>query len=148
MTDDSYTGLILALKGMIGCCEEMYALLEQDVVLFKSEKFTDIDLSNKKKGDVLLKLSIFINEINQLYPSGLSKTLNDQLKDLPEGHEVKQLFHTLQQCIMDCNQYINSNSSVVLTNLNMLREIWEKLVAIKSQNNVYDKSGNIVEDTL
>lgn len=140
MSDDAK--LALALKEIIEYCRTLHHSLKDDVDYFTHDNFAALEVSNKKKSQLIVQLSSVIYELSKIYPSGLKEAITQ----LPSSHEIKQLLVQLNDEVVQCNHYIASNSGVVLTNLNMLKEIWDKLMALKSENRIYDKSGNVITE--
>jgi len=137
------SALLTSLKEMLHCCKEIQLLLHKDKDCFSHHQLNLIDLSNQKKVELLNKLNILVNDLhtNEKASDLWSKIAKNHQEFIPvEDVELQQLMQELKSEILTCYKYIGVNSHIVFTNLQQLKEIWDKLLACKS-NDIYDNKG-------
>ncbi len=128
------------LKEMLQCCQDIQEILKNDKDYFIKNDLASIEKSNIKKKELLEKLNFLSVNMNS----------RDQSKDLFERvasaaqQEVTSLAEKLKIEIAACYKSIIINSTIVFSNLQQLKEIWDKLASYNSNNNcVYDGKGGI-----
>ncbi len=60
--------IVLSLKKMVGYCIEMQELLKKDAAHFAMNEVSVLEENNKRKAEVIEKLSIAVKELNASYP--------------------------------------------------------------------------------
>lgn len=145
MLSTSDNTLFLTLKQMVRCCQDIQALLEADKDHFIQNHLTLIEESNKKKSELIVKLDVLANELNGRHPDGLMKRIGQNKTDLTSaGHdELASVVEELKAEVNKCYKYISINSNIVFTNLQQLKEMWDKIVVCKP-GDVYDHTGSTV----
>ena len=123
---------LLSLKELLTRCQNIKKLLHDDQSLFSANKLDLLDASNAKKLDLLHQVQELTNHIQAKQHSSSSST------------DAKNLLAQLKTEIMECYQYIMTNSQVVFGNLQQLKDILDKLSAFKaSAEGIYDGKGSI-----
>ena len=145
MSNESQMLLISTLKEMLNCCQKIHGLLKNDGHLFTNDQFESINNSNKMKIEWITKLSNLVSELTTAHPQGFMEQVKQSKDNSSETSELRLLANQLNNEVMHCYQYIRINSSVLSTNLQMLKNVWDKLIMLKSEDKLYDVSGHIVE---
>jgi hypothetical protein len=140
MENNKDVAMLAFLNDLYTYCAEIHTLLNNDVEYFKKNSFDLIDKSNQSKIVVMEKLAALANQISTAYPEGLTH----QVKQSAAPDELTNMIDRLNREVEECSNFITNNSQIVFSNLQMLKEIWDKLAA-SNQNNLYDQSGNIVD---
>jgi hypothetical protein len=132
--------ILSSLNEMYNYCQEIHTLLKSDVDYFNKNSFELIAESNKKKTDIMTKLAVLTSHLSMTYPDGLKQ----QIEKSTAQDEMTATIDRLNAEVKECNNFITTNSQIVFSNLQTLKDIWDGLAAAKKQNNVYDQTGSIV----
>ena len=146
MQMDAHAALVSILERMIDHCQEMHQLLKNDKSHFEKDELSAIEKSNEMKMAVLGKLSDLVHEISTRYPEGLVKTIKQHISG-PHQTEIHALLDELNNEIQGCYKYMAMNNQVLYSNLSMLKEIWDKLIEIKAEQDTYDQKGRMVSSS-
>lgn len=130
------TMLLTALKEMIGYCKTLHQLLKADSDHFIGFETTALEENNNKKTIVINQLAALHQRVNAVFPQGLVEAAK-------QHPNMSNLVEQLETEINDCYHCIKVNSSTVYANLTTLKEVWDRLIASKSESLTYDQSGNI-----
>jgi len=132
------------IKEMLICCREIHDLLKQDSDQFSKDQLVPVEESNNKKMALITKLTTLIGELNTDEQKDLLGTII-QNKTLPDEQiELRSLAKQLHDEIQNCYKYIVMNSKIVFSNLEMLKDIGDKLTALKTANQeTYNETGSI-----
>lgn len=143
MLNASHPSVLASLQEMLVFCQKIHDLLKLDGDYFAKDDFRQIEESNAKKMELLTELNEIVTKLSTIYPKGIIEQIKTQCAAHPEQSELRMIAEQLHAEIKNCNKYIAINSSMVFNNLQMLKEIWDKLVMLKSENATYDLSGKI-----
>ncbi len=143
--DDQLNLLCATLKEMLNDCKQVYVLLKNDGSFFSKNEFDSIENSNIQKMAFIGNLTNALNKLQTTYPTGFLKKIKESTSNSPVENEIRELSDQLHKEIVNCYKYIEVNSSIIYTNLKMLKDIWDKVIKLQSDTNVYDVSGNIVK---
>lgn len=136
------SALAASLRTMIDYCRQISSLLENDSEYFIKNNLNAIENSNAQKMAFMDKLAELTTQIHASCPQGLSTAISEQ--DVSSQQELTALIEQLRTEIFNCHKHLEVNGSMVFANLQMLKDIWDKLIASKSDDQVYNLSGNIV----
>lgn len=144
----SSAALITSLKDMVNSCDELYDLMQNDTNLFKERDSDKIISSNERKSLLLNHISAITNEVSML-PT--SKPDNDLIQNLElaavsalptEQEELHSILDQLKHSLPLCLEQVNINSRIITSTLNMMANLWEKLMNLNDNNFLYDNKGN------
>jgi flagellar biosynthesis/type III secretory pathway chaperone len=148
MSQRSDQEVIATLKQMLQFCHSIQVSLQGDLDHFSKNEMEKIGPSNDLKMQLLTRLSKLTQELKELLPEGTSADMIATLEtysaksDTREKQEMNRLVRDLKLQIEKCYQYLLTNSKVVYTNLSHLNNIWDKLLASKSESqSLYDHRG-------
>lgn len=139
MPDEMDILILSIFKQMIHYSQEIFLLLKKDVDFFDKNQFSALADSNQKKTELTAKLSALAEKLMSTCPNGLG----NYIEHSSAKNEINVLADQLNNLVKDCNKYISANSDLVFVNLQILKDVWDKLSA-KSQNNIYDEAGKII----
>ena len=138
MTTNKDQSVILVLNKMIQCCEKVRELLKSDKEYFAKNNFSTLTESNKNKMAILNQLNTLTNEFLEIKQTYVAE-MNPADKTI-----VQTKLDYLKQEVLDCYKCISTNSSVVFTNLQQLKNVWDTVLAYKeNNNNLYDGKGSV-----
>lgn len=144
--------LIIALKQMIKYCQEIRELLKNDKDYFTKNKLSNLEESNKKKIELIDELNFLADDISisrlQDQTGGfLQKIENDATNLDPQAKsELMATINELKAEISECYKFIVSNSNIVFANIQVLKDIWDKLLSCKTGiDYIYDHTGTTVK---
>ncbi len=137
MPNNMDSAFLSAIKEMLRCCKEIQLLLRNDKDYFSKNQLTHVDNSNQKKAELLHQLNSLTTQLSSDHQSAsmwnkLQQTQQDLLQELKTE-------------ILACYQYLMVNSGIVFANLQQLKDIWDKLLACKPKEPIYDRNGVIEE---
>jgi hypothetical protein len=146
MTHEIDNTVASLLVKMTEYCQQMQTLLKNDQEQFGKNDLSTITESNKQK-------TVLINQMNtlihKLETAKAQHPTNHLLSDIetsenhPSNQQLKTTISAFKQELSTCYQAVLTNNNIVSSNLQHLKNIWDKLIAAGSdQANVYDRSGN------
>lgn len=129
--DKSISSLMHLLKDMSIRCQDIRELLSLDKLYFSNNNLNGLEESNIKKVDAINQLSILAQELK-------SNVDIDKLT----SPELQNSVANLKSEIAACYDLIVTNNDIVFTNMQQLKEIWDRVVQQTSTDTVYDHTGS------
>lgn len=130
---ENMDSFLVNIKEMVNCCREIQLLLRKDKDFFSQNQIGLVDDSNQKKAELLNRLNNLTTEISS---SSQATALWSKLKASQQN-----LLEELRTEVLACYQYLTINSGIVFANLNQLKNIWDKLVALQPKTSTYNDQG-------
>ena len=147
MVSNKDGSLLALLKEMLKCCNDVQEALRNDKNFFVKNDIASIEKSNFKKTELLEKLNFLSSKINS---QDSAKTFFNKIeqeveKSAPEAQEeLTSLAEKLKAEVTACYNCIMINSTIVFSNLQQIKGLWDKFASCNLSNNcVYDRKGAI-----
>ena len=136
--------LTVSLKQMLELCQRIQTLLRDDRERFRKNDLPAIEESNKVKTELIGHLTAMINDSNdEIARYSTRLALDDHLLDKNEV-ELKYVIKELKAEASKCYEQIFVNSEVVFSNMQLLKNIWEEIIANRDDDSsVYDSGAEI-----
>lgn len=134
VTEDLSTQFSVLAQEMLQLCQAMQALLEQDATYFVHNQLPDIEASNQKKLHLIEQLNNLLKQLQMHYPQSM---LQENVL-LPSSVAA-----ALKAEVNKCYKHITLNSELIFTNLNLLKEVWDGLLAARNESHVYERAGQV-----
>lgn len=138
-----------SLEKMLDFFQGLRQLLEDDKLFFSQNNIAGIEESNKKKSILLEELAQLVNEFNETSFANkndtLIETLSKNSKNLQPGvrNSIHELAQKLEAEMVECYESLAVNNKIVFSNIQKLKEFWEKLSSFKLDGEcVYDAKAN------
>lgn len=140
---------ISSLKDILNCFQDLRQLLDEDKNFIDKKNADHIEESNKKKSAVLENLAYLLNE----FKSGLAPHESNNFLEVIEANtkdfhpdlknEAQAIAKNLESEMLLCFESLAINNKIVFSNLQRLKDFWDKLSAIQLQREcVYDAKAN------
>ncbi|RDI39972.1 hypothetical protein [Aquicella lusitana] len=138
------TLLLSTLNEMLACCREIHHLLKDDNNHFKNDQFDLVDQSNAKKLELTEKIKRLVNQLDVKDQKYLMEKVAGNAPQSSGHDEIQIAVNQLNEEIMNCYKHIVVNSNIVFSNLQMIKEIGDKLIELKSGKQItYNEAGSI-----
>lgn len=131
--------IVEIFKQLISSCNKLNLLMKSDLEHFKENKLEQLTTNNTQKNAMMATLSQWVQKLNKECPEGLTK----RLEQSSQKEELNILLSELITQIHQCNNIMNENSHIVFLNLQMLKDVWDRLSSLNTQN-IYDQKGKII----
>lgn len=141
-----FSSYIKTLGQLVKACQYLQEMLEKDRLHFDKRAIRSIEESNEKKLANLDKMNKLVNELKNEYPEHFSKILEqDQQSVTAEMRtELNSMISNLKKEIGSCAKLMSVNGQIISSNLQQIKEIWDKVASFKaSYNDTYDHTGRI-----
>jgi hypothetical protein len=139
MSEHSTEHLASSLKEMSEHCQVMLSVLKADRDLFVENDMSALEANNKRKMELIDRLNLLVKGITDRYPQGI-------LQDASLSGDVHELVKGLAPQVSECYDSIAINKNIVYSNMTHLKNVWDKILALKSEmNSVYDRMGQRVK---
>ena len=141
--------LHVSLKKMVAQCQEMQKLLDHDIQSFSKNDLTTVAESNKRKTAIIGQLNAVMQEINFIRMKYDASSVNDIIEkvtlrtDTKLREQMQGTLQTLKNELSKAYKSLLTNSNIVFTNMQQLKDIWDQLLLCSNEMScVYDQSGN------
>ncbi|MDR3476572.1 MAG: flagellar export chaperone FlgN [Gammaproteobacteria bacterium] len=143
MTQAVDSTIVSALAQMTEYCQHMQKLLKNDQERFEKNDLTTIAESNKQKAILVEKMNGLINQFEMAKTEPSTNHLLSDIERLASNPQLQKTVLAFKTELGNCYQAVLTNNNIVSSNLQHLKNIWDKLIACHSdQTNVYDRTGN------
>lgn len=132
MLNQSLGPVVDSLKEMIQHCKNIQILLETDRNHFSNNDLKSLEESNVKKAEL-------INQLNQL-------VTQVDTHEIKSKTDIDSIINQLKTEVNQCYKLLAVNNNIVFTNMQQLKEIWDKLaVQQRTAESIYDHNGCTVK---
>lgn len=143
-SDRLYTLLLQLVESM----NSINSLLKEDETNLLQSDTQAIAMSNKRKQAIINEMNQCALEIQACLPrseNGLLLSLQEYIAkaDHTQAAKIQALLKSLETNLSDGYQHLIRNNSVVIENLNFIREMWNKLTKLEKDTDItYEKPVN------
>lgn len=136
-----------SIQEMLQCCRDIQLLLTEDKNIFSQQNLPSLEKSNQQKMELLTKIGALAEYIKMQHLQNIAVDATSGKEILPASSmstEIQTLLSDLKAEIALCYKSIMTNSTIVFTNLQQLKEVWDKLLSYNASSDcLYDDKGII-----
>jgi hypothetical protein len=140
--------LKIQMNLLLNYFQELEGVLSSDQVSFAANDTQQVELNNARKTTLLEKISEITQLVSNSQTSQPTQSFMQQVElalsqmDQASQHEISKVLIEIKATMAECEKRIATNSNIVYSTLNHIKNIWDDLLTSKpGMECVYDSKG-------